>query len=483
MSKMTTTVTQRTGIDGRGQPGAAAAAPGRTVPPGGSAAAPAQPARAKGPGRLLMVGVFVLSALIGGGAAGLFLAMSEQQEAASGTDAGGADAAIATLAQGAADDDKAVAAKPEAVATSAAPVKDAVSDENAAAEDAGKAVASAVRDEKPAAPAAAGAGGNEVASAQAGADVEQLKVLTNQVVAMLGGMNEPQSKPAESAADAADVAELRDRLAKVVDAALAQGKTDAQIRQLVAEALGSVDEDKIPASLRDASGKIDLRKLLAAILPSERAVKANLDGETQAYFQQLAVEAGRTVVVKPARRAVGAGRTGKPQNVRTKKLKRVPGKKAVARTRTKSSPRRAPKGRFFIQNGKRYTIVRKGDTLSGIASAAYGDRSAYTSIVRANRGRIDANRLQPGTRILIPNLKSAKRQKRRKIRRQSGAPARKEILQAFRSNITGSKVTPAGAQATGYRRQVGAKGIKITNFRAGRKPVSGGPFKLYASAL
>lgn len=49
-------------------------------------------------------------------------------------------------------------------------------------------------------------------------------------------------------------------------------------------------------------------------------------------------------------------------------------------------------------------IVHQGDTLSAIAGQYYGSANQWQKIFDANRSRIkDANRLTPGTQLIIPN--------------------------------------------------------------------------------
>ena len=51
-------------------------------------------------------------------------------------------------------------------------------------------------------------------------------------------------------------------------------------------------------------------------------------------------------------------------------------------------------------HGKKY-IVKKGDTLSGIAKAHYGKVSAMKKILAANPG-LDANKIRVGQKIILP---------------------------------------------------------------------------------
>ena len=51
-----------------------------------------------------------------------------------------------------------------------------------------------------------------------------------------------------------------------------------------------------------------------------------------------------------------------------------------------------------------FYIVRKGDTLSGISYKYYGSAGKWPKIFEANRKTVpDANKLTPGTKLIIPN--------------------------------------------------------------------------------
>lgn len=53
-------------------------------------------------------------------------------------------------------------------------------------------------------------------------------------------------------------------------------------------------------------------------------------------------------------------------------------------------------------------VVRRGDTLSGIAAAVYRDPGAWRAIARAN-GIVDPRRLVPGTDLTVPRLEGRER--------------------------------------------------------------------------
>jgi nucleoid-associated protein YgaU len=52
----------------------------------------------------------------------------------------------------------------------------------------------------------------------------------------------------------------------------------------------------------------------------------------------------------------------------------------------------------------RFHIVRKNETLSAISQQYYGDRNKWQKITQANKNVIkDPNKLQPGTKLIIPD--------------------------------------------------------------------------------
>jgi nucleoid-associated protein YgaU len=53
--------------------------------------------------------------------------------------------------------------------------------------------------------------------------------------------------------------------------------------------------------------------------------------------------------------------------------------------------------------------VRRGDTLSGIAAAEYGDPALWRPIARAN-GIVDPRHVEPGRELTIPVLPVAESQ-------------------------------------------------------------------------
>ncbi|GEM_PF-5314562 len=374
----------------------AAAGRGAGMPSG----APQAGRQRTGGGHALMIGVFALSALVGGGLAGLFLAMQDTVTPVAGNGTGNTSIAIITPNAGTSDSKVAEADSRKATSAPAAAMAAGNGKMDGAGASSGKVqdrvVATAPRPEAPAeAPATSEAGVVAAAS--------ELRQLTDQVISALGalGRAEQQGTVEETAAGADN---LRNSLADLVDAAIAGGKSDEEIRALVSEALENAGEQNIPAMLRDASGKLDVRRLLASVMPAAPADAMPMSADERAYFSQLEEEAGNEAGGAAAA-ATTAARPAASGNTRT-----------AGNTRSRS--------RFFTRNGKRYTIIRPGDTLSDIAYAAYGDVLAYSAILRANRGRISVRNLKPGTRILIPEIATTRNKNRqRRIRRDSAAPA------------------------------------------------------------
>ncbi|WP_038033415.1 LysM peptidoglycan-binding domain-containing protein [Thermopetrobacter sp. TC1] len=191
---------------------------------------------------------------------------------------------------------------------------------------------------------------------------KDMQALTENVVAALQNITR-----AGTAVTPRQTADLRSALAALVDRALAEGRSQEDVTRLLERALDETGQTAMPAALRGADGKVDLRLLLASIIPPDAAEAGNA-GE-QGYIEALKREGAHTSL------AAGAA---------------------------------ADSGRFYMRNGKRYTRVRRGDTLSRIAFEAYGDVLAYPLILRANADRIASVRnLKPGTELLIPEKSAA----------------------------------------------------------------------------
>jgi nucleoid-associated protein YgaU len=50
----------------------------------------------------------------------------------------------------------------------------------------------------------------------------------------------------------------------------------------------------------------------------------------------------------------------------------------------------------------RFHIVRPGETLSAIAQQYYGSSNTWRKILDANKTLKDANKIAPGTKLIIP---------------------------------------------------------------------------------
>ncbi len=218
-------------------------------------------------------------------------------------------------------------------------------DFNAAAEGAGGGSAAAP----------AGNGGNE-ASAQS---PDELKALTDNVVQALGAL----IPGAENTAEPASTSDLRMALSALVDKAMQEGRSKNEIISLLDKAIEEAGAENIPEELLGPDGKVDLNLLIASVIPKDMTMVSSRD---RSYVKQLLAEGRKTTLT---------GQEG-PQ---------------------------ARKDRFYTRNGKRYTRIRRGDTLAQIAYDAYGDALAYPRILRANSGRISSVRnLRPGMEIRVP---------------------------------------------------------------------------------
>lgn len=78
-----------------------------------------------------------------------------------------------------------------------------------------------------------------------------------------------------------------------------------------------------------------------------------------------------------------------------------------SKNRASNSKNREPQtinGASHAVQSQKIHIVHQGDTLSAIAGQYYGSANQWQKIFDANRSRIkDANRLTPGTQLIIPN--------------------------------------------------------------------------------
>ena len=202
------------------------------------------------------------------------------------------------------------------------------------------------------------------AGATTGADTEELKALTNEVLQSLGAITGAGAdtarhvRPQEQAGGGPqDYAQLMQALTSLVRKATVQGKSSEEIMALIEEALADQDQATLDALLRQAGGKVGLRKLLSALV-QKAAMQASADDP---YVQALQAEGDATRV---------AG-TGKP----------------------------ATAG----EGGRRTIVVQPGDTLSIIALRVYGSVGKWHDIYDANRDRLSDPDLVPaGIRLRLP---------------------------------------------------------------------------------
>ncbi len=286
---------------------------------------------------------------------------------------------------------------------------------------------------EPAAPAAAAAAQPEPMAGMAG-DPETLKALTANVVQALGGLNK---KAGDAGTD-----NLRQALASLVNKALSEGRSQDEIAGLLTRALKE-RKQALPDALKGPDGKVDINLLVASVIPKDAANYTT--GKDKGLMASLIAE------------SENASLSGDP---------------------------RTSKERFYMRDGQRFTKIMAGDTLSHIAFAAYGDVLSYPVLLRANAGRISVRNLKPGTEIRIPDpgetalaaperktksgrtgapnkLKAAKRPRKQSTRRNR---ARRKITDRLLGTLSAPAATPAGQTAQQPSKPV------VTNFSPARKP-------------
>ena len=231
---------------------------------------------------------------------------------------------------------------------------------------------------------------------------DSIKALTDNVVNALKGLS-GQREP-----DMAGTGDLRQALQNLVTRALSKGHDTSEIAGLLDTAIKEAGAENLPGALRDAQGRIDTRQLIASVIPADKTARSAGDA-SRSFMAEIVKEAHETSM-KPLDDG-SADQTS----------------------------------RFIIENGQRYTIIRPGDTLSGIAFAAYNDVLAYPLILRANAGRISVRNLKPGTRIVIPE-KGAPRQLvpiGKATARRKAAPAKRKAVR----NRGRKRPLPAGRKS------------------------------------
>ena len=206
-----------------------------------------------------------------------------------------------------------------------------------------------------------------VALAQAGTsdgeNAEELKAMTNEVLRSLGAVTStrsatpPPAQPPQVAPQGAqDYAQLMETLSSIVRKATLQGKSSREIMALIEEALAEQDQATLDALLRQAGGKVGLRKLLTTLV-QKAAMQATPDDP---YVKALQAEGSATRVAETGPQ-VAAG------------------------------------------PDERTIVVQPGDTLSLIALKVYGSVGRWRAIFEANRDKLsDPDFVPVGVRLRLP---------------------------------------------------------------------------------
>ena len=166
---------------------------------------------------------------------------------------------------------------------------------------------------------------------------DELEQLTNEVVRSLKGLDGKE--------DATERGDLMDSLSTLVEKAMKEGKSSADVLQLIDEALKKQDGTTLQDLIARSGGKLDLRSLL--------------DSLVQKAVEKAAMESGD----KELTRALEAESRG-PMKV---------------------------------------IVVRPGDTLGTLAAKYLGDALKWKVIYEANRDRLSDPDIVPvGMRLRIP---------------------------------------------------------------------------------
>ncbi len=187
---------------------------------------------------------------------------------------------------------------------------------------------------------------------------DELKALTDNVVQALGAL----IPGGEGAPETANTSDLRMALSALVDRAMQEGRSKNEIISILDKAIEEAGAENVPEELLGPDGKVDLNLLIASVIPKDMETVSSQD---RSYVKQLLAEERNTSL------------------------------------KGRKSPQER-KSRFYTRKGKRYTRIRRGDTLAQIAYDAYGDALAYPRILRANSGRLAVRNLRPGMEIRVP---------------------------------------------------------------------------------
>ncbi len=193
---------------------------------------------------------------------------------------------------------------------------------------------------------------NLVAQAATTAEIvdPKLKALTDQVVNALSDLGGENGNAAVPLTDSVD--RLRSSLASLVSEATSQGKSTKNVELLIKEAIGSSSRN-LPAALKNKDGSLDISSLLTSVVNRANRVRSGGSGESS-YLSAIEEEGDGTAITAD-------------------------------------------------QASIRFITVKRGDTLSSISFAAYGDSLEYPRIFKANRNLIrNPNVLSIGIQLRIP---------------------------------------------------------------------------------
>ena len=192
-------------------------------------------------------------------------------------------------------------------------------------------------------------------SAAQDAGRKELKALTQQVLQSLGAITgkKPDGTDSKGNAETAkaaagDYEALMKSLNLLVEKATRQGRNSEDVYALIQEALASQDDATLEALIARAGGKVELEKLLRALVQKAALQYAGNDP----YTRQLQQEGEHTRVLEA--------------------------------TATARQPAEAVSSG---ENG-RTIVVQPGDTLSIIALKVYGSAGRWRSIYEANRDKL-----------------------------------------------------------------------------------------------
>ncbi len=122
---------------------------------------------------------------------------------------------------------------------------------------------------------------------------DELEKLTNEVVRSLKGLDDKE--------DAASEGDLMDSLSTLVEKAMKEGKSSADVLQLIDEALQKHDGTTLQDLVARSGGKLDLQSLLDSIVRKavEKAAREGTDKELTRTLEAESLGETKIVVVRP----------------------------------------------------------------------------------------------------------------------------------------------------------------------------------------